>query len=93
MREPIEVECESVGLYWLHAEWCNVRRRQIWFDARNVCGPRGQQTDVRPATQQSFVHELTRAITLNPVFKQLYGKIFWIGYVGEIAHIKELVRL
>ena len=49
LREPIEVECESVGLYWLHAEWCHARRQQVWFDARNVCGPQGQQTDVRPA--------------------------------------------
>ena len=45
-----------------------------------------------PPPQQSFVHGLTRAITLKPVFNQLDGKTFWIGYVGEIAHITELVR-
>ena len=92
LREPIEVECESVGLYWLHAEWCHERHQQVWF-ALNVCGPQGQQTGVRPAPQQSFVHGLTGAITLKPVFNQLDGKTFWVGYVGEIAHITELVRL
>ena len=76
--KPIEIQCESAGLYRLHAQWCHTRFQQIPLDAHNVCRSQSQQTDVRPTAQQSVVQSLARAITLKPMLDKLHGKTLWI---------------